>query len=102
MEENEESEELSEVEEKHHDKPREKHLSRTLTKNIFLKKTSTNKSFTLLRTLSILTKDMTSDDPEIEELSMSLQTPAQVSDKLKDMAHRKKELCKNRTLLCIQ
>ncbi|XP_067309280.1 uncharacterized protein [Pseudorasbora parva] len=42
---------------------------------------------------SILTKTMSSDDPEIEELTRSLQTPAQLeeaSDKLKDLAHRKK------------
>ncbi|XP_073672075.1 uncharacterized protein [Paramisgurnus dabryanus] len=42
---------------------------------------------------SILTKNMGSDDPEIEELTRSLQTPAQLeeaSDKLKDTAHRKK------------
>ncbi len=48
---------------------------------------------------------MMSDDPEIEELSRPLQTTAQLeeaSDKLKDTAHRKKVLCKNRTLLCIQ
>ncbi|CAM4548770.1 unnamed protein product [Leuciscus chuanchicus] len=42
---------------------------------------------------SILTKNMSSDDPEIEELTRSLQTPAELeeaSDKLKDTAHRKK------------
>ncbi|KAF4097098.1 hypothetical protein G5714_023067 [Onychostoma macrolepis] len=42
---------------------------------------------------SILTKNMSSDDPEIEELTTSLQTPAQLeeaSDKLKDTAHKKK------------
>ncbi len=43
MEESEESEELSEVEEKHHDKPGEKTLSSSKTKNTFLK---SNKSIT--------------------------------------------------------
>ncbi len=46
MEENEESEELSEVEEKHHVKPGEKPLSRLKTKNKFLKKRRAEKSFT--------------------------------------------------------
>jgi len=42
---------------------------------------------------SILTKTISSDDLEIEVLTGSLQTPAQLeeaSDKLKDTAHRKK------------
>ncbi|XP_042577063.1 gastrula zinc finger protein XlCGF8.2DB-like [Cyprinus carpio] len=43
---NEESEELSEVEEEHHDKPGEKPLSRSETKNTFLKTRRGNKSFT--------------------------------------------------------
>ncbi len=46
MEESEESEELSEVEEKHHDKPAEKPLRRSKTKNTFLKKRKANKSLT--------------------------------------------------------
>ncbi len=46
MEESEESEELSEVEEEHHDKPGEKPLSRSKTKNTFLKKRKGNKSIT--------------------------------------------------------
>ncbi len=41
-----ESEEPSEVEEKHCDKPGEKPLSRSKTKNTFLKKRKANKSFT--------------------------------------------------------
>ncbi len=43
MEESEESEELSEVEEKHHVKPGEKPLRRSKTKNTFLKKRKANK-----------------------------------------------------------
>ncbi len=45
MEESEESEELSEVEEEHHDEPGEKPLSHSKTKNTFLKKRA-KKSFT--------------------------------------------------------
>ncbi len=46
MEENEKSDELSEVEEKHHVKPEEKPLESSKTKNIFLKKRRPEKSFT--------------------------------------------------------
>ncbi|XP_059398947.1 zinc finger protein 260-like [Carassius carassius] len=46
MEENEESEELSEVEEKHHDKPGEKTQSRCKTKNTFLNTRRVKKPFT--------------------------------------------------------
>ncbi len=46
MEESEESEELSEVEEKYHDKPGGKHLGHSKTENIFLKKRKAKKSFT--------------------------------------------------------
>lgn len=45
---------------------------------------------------SILTKDMRSDDPEIEELTSPLKTPAELkeaSEKRKDRAHRKKVVC---------
>ncbi len=42
----EESEEPSEVEEEHHDKPAEKPLSRSKTKNTFLKKRKAKKSIT--------------------------------------------------------
>jgi len=42
----EESEELSEVEEEHHVKPGDKHLSRSKTKNTFSKKRRANESFT--------------------------------------------------------
>ncbi|KAL0199072.1 hypothetical protein M9458_007612, partial [Cirrhinus mrigala] len=46
MEKNKEIEELSEVEEKHHDKPGEKSLGRSKTKKTFVKKRTAKQSFT--------------------------------------------------------
>lgn len=51
---------------------------------------------------SILTRDMRSDDPEIEVFSRPLKTPAELeelSEKLMDRSHRKKVVCENTMLL---
>lgn len=48
---------------------------------------------------SILTKSITSGDPELEPITRPLQTVEQLeeaSEKLKETSHRKKVVCKNK------